>query len=225
MAYGPQCRHAHPVHQALAAGGRRARAAAPDVFRDSGGRYGVDPGRMLEAAHRGLQREVRQLRQLRWLSRSPGYRSGNQQRHSMTTRAQIVAEAWTWIDTPYAHQQSAKGSGADCVGFIKGVAQACGLYRGLVLPPYHEQPDPDEMRALLLQHLDPIAYRSRQPGDILHFRSELDGVARHLGLIITLEPHFILHAWRRKLIDKVTRTRIDKFWRIDGCYALRGLDD
>jgi NlpC/P60 family putative phage cell wall peptidase len=143
----------------------------------------------------------------------------------MTTRAQIVAEAHTWLGTPFAHQQCAKGIGADCVGLIKGVAQACGLYRGLELPPYLEQPDPDQMRMLLLLHLDPIAYRTRQPGDILHFRSELDGVARHLGLIVSIEPHFIIHAWRRKLIDKVTRTRIDAFWRIDGCYRLRGLED
>ncbi len=40
------------------------------------------------------------------------------------TRAAIVAEAWSWIGTPYRHQASLKGVGCDCLGLIRGVWRA-----------------------------------------------------------------------------------------------------
>jgi hypothetical protein len=40
----------------------------------------------------------------------------------MTTRADVVASARTWIDTPYHHQGRLKGVGVDCLGLPIGVA-------------------------------------------------------------------------------------------------------
>ena len=42
----------------------------------------------------------------------------------MLTRAAIVAEARTWIGTPYRHQASLKGVGCDCLGLVRGVWRA-----------------------------------------------------------------------------------------------------
>ena len=39
-------------------------------------------------------------------------------------RAAIVAEARGWIGTPYRHQASLKGVGADCIGLVRGVWRA-----------------------------------------------------------------------------------------------------
>ncbi|MBN9249774.1 MAG: hypothetical protein J0I86_04210, partial [Mesorhizobium sp.] len=34
---------------------------------------------------------------------------------------EIVAEALSWLGTPYRHQASSKGVGCDCLGLIRGV--------------------------------------------------------------------------------------------------------
>ncbi len=39
----------------------------------------------------------------------------------MTMREQILAEARTWIGTPYRHQASLRGVGCDCLGLVRGV--------------------------------------------------------------------------------------------------------
>lgn len=45
----------------------------------------------------------------------------------MLTRDQIVEQARSWIDTPYAHQQRIKGKKCDCIGLIVGVGHELGL--------------------------------------------------------------------------------------------------
>ena len=39
----------------------------------------------------------------------------------MTAAERIVAEASTWLGTPYRHQGSRKGVGCDCLGLVRGV--------------------------------------------------------------------------------------------------------
>ncbi len=41
----------------------------------------------------------------------------------MFTRDDVIAEARTWLGTPWHHQASVKGVGCDCIGFIRGVAE------------------------------------------------------------------------------------------------------
>ena len=41
----------------------------------------------------------------------------------MFTREAVIAEARSWLGTPWHHQASLKGVGCDCIGFIRGVAQ------------------------------------------------------------------------------------------------------
>ena len=36
-------------------------------------------------------------------------------------RQDIIAEAQSWLGTPYRHQASLEGVGADCLGLIRGV--------------------------------------------------------------------------------------------------------
>jgi cell wall-associated NlpC family hydrolase len=44
----------------------------------------------------------------------------------MTLAERIVAEAETWLNTPFRHQGRLKGQGVDCVGFISEVAREAG---------------------------------------------------------------------------------------------------
>jgi NlpC/P60 family putative phage cell wall peptidase len=39
----------------------------------------------------------------------------------MVTRESIVKAARGWLGTPYHHQASVKGAGADCLGLIRGL--------------------------------------------------------------------------------------------------------
>jgi NlpC/P60 family putative phage cell wall peptidase len=45
----------------------------------------------------------------------------------MTTRAEIVAEARSWIGTRWHHQAATKGVGVDCIGLLRGVGINTGL--------------------------------------------------------------------------------------------------
>lgn len=42
-------------------------------------------------------------------------------------RAAVVAEAWTWINTPYHHHARVKGAGVDCAHLLCAVFEACEL--------------------------------------------------------------------------------------------------
>jgi len=44
-----------------------------------------------------------------------------------TQRQEVVAEARTWLRTPYEHHQKVKGAGVDCAMFPVAVYAACGL--------------------------------------------------------------------------------------------------
>jgi NlpC/P60 family putative phage cell wall peptidase len=113
---------------------------------------------------------------------------------------QIVAEARGWIGTPYRHQASAKGAGADCLGLLRGVWRAVHGAEPLALPPY--SPDWSEVsgqevllvgaRRLLVEK--PLA--SEAEGDVLLFRMRNGCVAKHLGIAAVLgaAPTFV-HAY------------------------------
>lgn len=60
----------------------------------------------------------------------------------MITRAEVVAEARTWIGTNYAHQQRTKGVAVDCAGLVIGVARNLGLVApDFDIGGYPRQPD------------------------------------------------------------------------------------
>jgi cell wall-associated NlpC family hydrolase len=51
-------------------------------------------------------------------------------------RKAIVAEAESWIGTPYVHQASRKGVGCDCLGLVRGVWRAVVGPEPEPMPPY-----------------------------------------------------------------------------------------
>ncbi len=114
--------------------------------------------------------------------------------------ARIVAAARGWIGTPYVHQASCKGAGADCLGLVRGVWREVIGGEPVEVPPY--TPDWAEARgeetlldgaAALLRPVGPEAAR---PGDLIVFRMRRSAVAKHLGLLaeVGAAPSFI-HAY------------------------------
>ena len=52
------------------------------------------------------------------------------------TRLEIVALARTWIGTPYHHQASTLGAGADCIGLVRGLWRTLHGHDAETLPGY-----------------------------------------------------------------------------------------
>lgn len=116
-----------------------------------------------------------------------------------------------WIGTPYHHQASLKGVGADCVGFLKGVALEGGLITpelAATLPTdYSRQASGGELRRLCSRHLRLVTYHERAPADIVLMRFEVE--PQHLGMLTAVEPDYIIHSAE----GGVVAHRIDSKWR------------
>lgn len=113
-------------------------------------------------------------------------------------RAAILSEARRWIGTPYRHQASVRGAGADCLGLVRGVWRACCGDEPEAAPPYSmdwSEPQGEErLWAAALRHLTPVV--TARPGDVLLFRMRAGAVAKHLGILSEdgAHPRFV-HAY------------------------------
>ena len=127
-------------------------------------------------------------------------------------RAAALAEARDWIGTPYVHQASCKGAGADCLGLIRGVWRS-------VIGPEPEAPGPyaadwaeaageERLIAAALRHLCPLDPGQATAGDILIFRMRRSGPAKHLALLAspTLRPGRIIHAYSGHAVAETSLT-------------------
>lgn len=98
----------------------------------------------------------------------------------------IVLEARAWIGTPYVHQASAKGAGADCLGLLRGVWRQVKGPEPERVPAYSRdwsEPQGEErLWEAALRHLRPKAIGDERPGDVLLFRMRSGSVAKHLGI-------------------------------------------
>ena len=112
----------------------------------------------------------------------------------------VVVAARRWIGTPYRHQASCRGAGADCLGLVRGSwREVCGP-EPVVLPPY--TPDWNEARAeesLWLAadaHLERVRVEAARAGTILLFRMRDGLVAKHLGILAEMGPaSTFIHAY------------------------------
>lgn len=118
------------------------------------------------------------------------------------TRSEIVNEAASWEGTPWAHMQAAKGSGADCIGIIRGLY---GFVYGTEIPlcDYYYTPSwfhPPTKHSLLLSalssRLNEIALSEAQAGDVIAFDRYRVGVPTHCGVL--LQENNFVHVDSRK---------------------------
>ncbi len=113
------------------------------------------------------------------------------------TRPLILAEARSWVGTPYRHRASLKGHGADCLGLVRGVWRALIGPEPEPLAPY--APDWAEagrcetLAQTAGRHLQAVPLVDAQPGDVLLFRFRAHLPAKHIAILA--EDGRIIHAY------------------------------
>ena len=80
---------------------------------------------------RKLRERVQQRRSLRRLSLHPDTGDGG-----MTRRSQVIAEAETWLGTPYHHMGRVRGGGTDCLMLLAEVFASAGVIPRIEVPFY-----------------------------------------------------------------------------------------
>ncbi|MDO5604280.1 MAG: peptidase [Paracoccus sp. (in: a-proteobacteria)] len=119
----------------------------------------------------------------------------------MSRSDMVVAIARRWIGTPYRHQASVCGVGADCLGLVRGIWRELYGAEPEIVPPYSsdwgEYGGTELLAAGAGRHLRP-AEGALAAGQILLFRMRRAGVAKHLGVVSAsgAAPAFI-HAYDR----------------------------
>jgi len=143
----------------------------------------------------------------------------------MKVRAsEIVKEALSWVNTPFAHQGHIKGVGVDCVNFIAEVARVTNATPDVEFERnYRQRSDGSQMLAELMRYMEPVeSLEGALPGDVLalcdeHLKDK--GTTRHLGFLTQTEPRpMIDHASERgvhhHIVNLHFRRRIVSIWRV-----------
>jgi NlpC/P60 family putative phage cell wall peptidase len=112
----------------------------------------------------------------------------------------VVAEARAWIGTPYLHQASIKGAGADCLGLLRGIWRAVHGAEPETVPPYTDDwAEPDRREVLLAaarRWLIEKLVTEESSGDVLLFRMRSGSIAKHLGVQSNIGPEArFIHAY------------------------------
>jgi cell wall-associated NlpC family hydrolase len=106
-------------------------------------------------------------------------------------RAAVVAEAISWLGTPFHHEARVKGAGVDCAMLLCEVYARAGLVGRIDVPHYppdwHLHRDVERFLALLAAHAREIA-GPPEPGDVALFRF---GRCFSHGAIVTAWPRLI----------------------------------
>jgi NlpC/P60 family putative phage cell wall peptidase len=142
-------------------------------------------------------------------------------------RAAVVAEARSWLGTPYRHQGRAKGVACDCLGLISGVGRALGLIdrdaRG-----YSPSPDGKSLKAACDRYLVPVeSGGAPAPGMVALLWVQNRRTPQHMAIVTRLADGRpgLIHA--HQMLGEVKEHGLDAFWekRIVQLYDYPGVVD
>lgn len=127
-----------------------------------------------------------------------------------------------WIGTPYVHQASVIGAGADCLGLLRGVWRELYGAEPEVVPAYTpdwSEPEAEErLWQAALRHLRAADGAGVGAGEVLLFRMREGAVAKHLGIssgagegatfIHAYSGHGVVECplsepWRRRIVARL----------------------
>lgn len=120
---------------------------------------------------------------------------------SVQPGAEVVDRARAWIGTPYRHQASCRGAGADCLGLLRG------LWRDLVgsepeaipayTPDWSEPSRTEDLLEAATRHMIRVPTDAARPGDALVMRMRDGAVAKHVGILaLSVSGHrTLIHAY------------------------------
>lgn len=143
-------------------------------------------------------------------------------------RAAIVEAARGWLGTPYRHQASAKGEGADCLGLVRGV------WREVVGPEPEAPPayasdwaevgGVETLWRAARRWLVEVPAASADVGDVLLFRMAPGCAAKHCAILsdTTGEGRMIHAYWGRAVVE----SWMGSWWRrrLVAAFAWPGCD-
>jgi NlpC/P60 family putative phage cell wall peptidase len=155
--------------------------------------------------------------------------------HTSLSRNTIIAEARSWIGTPYRHQASLKGVGCDCLGLVRGVWRALLGPEPARAPAYTrdwaEAGGAESLAQAARLHLVEIAPSLPSPasggglgwgpGDVLLFRYRDRFPAKHAAIVTARDPDapaLMVHAHDGAAVAEVA---IAPWWRRRLAYAFR----
>ena len=120
----------------------------------------------------------------------------------------FVQAARGWLGTPYRHQASLKGEGADCLGLVRGVWRETVGAEPTELPAY--EPDwaevggAETLLAAARRWLIEKPVETMQPGDVLLFRMAEGVPVKHCAVLSEVggpEPRIIHAYWGRAVVE------------------------
>jgi NlpC/P60 family putative phage cell wall peptidase len=141
------------------------------------------------------------------------------------TGAEIVAIARSWIGTPYHHQASVKGVGADCLGLVRGIWREIHAREPELILPYtptwSEVSGVERMLEGARRHLSEVPKEAMAPGDVVLFRIRHGAVAKHAGVLSSAQH--MIHAQEGVPVSEVA---LGAWWRrrIAGVFRFPGLE-
>lgn len=120
--------------------------------------------------------------------------------------AVIVARGW--LGTPYRHQASVRGAGADCLGLVRGVWREVVGEEPEAVAPYSADWAETGGRETLLEAagrwMRPVAIEAMRPGDVLLFRMSPEAAVKHCAILSAddgPEPRMIHAYWGRGVVE------------------------
>jgi NlpC/P60 family putative phage cell wall peptidase len=136
------------------------------------------------------------------------------------SRAIIVAQARSWLGTPYRHQASLRGVGCDCLGLVRGVWRVTLGAEPEAAPPYApdwaEASRGEPLAEAALRHLVCIEPAAFAAGDVLLFRWRAGLTAKHAAIATAADT--MIHAHDGAAVAEVA---ITPWWRRRLAYAFR----
>jgi len=145
-------------------------------------------------------------------------------RSAPAAREAAVAAARGWLGTPYRHQASVKGAGADCLGLLRGVYRELYSAEPEAVPAYTpnwaETDDREAMLEAARRHLIEIEKDEAVAGDVVLFRMVATGPAKHAAILSA--PNRMIHAYAGRA---VCESYLAPWWRrrIAAAFAFPGL--
>jgi NlpC/P60 family putative phage cell wall peptidase len=135
------------------------------------------------------------------------------------TRAEVVAQARTWVGTRWQHQGRIKGVAVDCAGLIIGVARELGLADAQV-DGYSPLPDGMTLQRYCAQYMQPIRLDEAQPGDVVTMA--WDRHPQHIGILTDVG---LIHSYAHG--RGVVEHALDREWRLRlrGAYRMPGVTE
>lgn len=125
-----------------------------------------------------------------------------------------------WLGTPYRHQASLKGVGADCLGLVRGVWRELYGREPEAMPAYTadwaEARGVETLAQAAGRHMTPVEIDASTTGDLLLFRWRVGLPAKHAA--IRVAPDRFLHAQDGAC---VATAALSPWWRRRIAFAFR----